>query len=120
MGSGCLQVTFPPQKNLIISWTDFGLILEKYPWLHLNKLKHPEHSPPNTGWEAEELCETYWPTEYRINRQDRLHMINCSYLYLWVWILSMPGLSPFSFIIFPLLETEEQKSIAECWHHTEN
>lgn len=104
-GADCMWV-FP--KKLIISWTD----LEKYPGSHLNKLKHPEPSPPTKVWGAKELCETHWPTEYRFNRQERLHMINCSYLYLWVGILSVPGLSPFYFIISPLLETEEQKSIA--------
>lgn len=94
--------------KLIISWTDLGS-WKKIPVSHFNKPRHPEHSSPTPGWEAKELCETYWPTECRFNRQERLHMINCSYLYLWVWLLSMSGLSPFYFIIFPLLETEEQK-----------
>lgn len=106
----CCRWLSPSQ--LIISWTDFELILEKKPRSHLNMPRNSEHSPPSAQQDVKELCETYWHAEYRRNRQERLHMINYGYLYLWVWILKMPGLSPFYFIIFPLLETEEQKSIA--------
>lgn len=111
LGWGCLQVTFlAPQ--LIIIWTDSGPVLEKNPMSHLKRLRHPEHFPLTTGQEAESCVKLTDPVEYRFNRQERLHMINYIYLYLWVWILRMLGLSPFYFIIFPLLEPEEEKSIA--------
>lgn len=47
LGLGYVAGDFPPQQ-LMISWTDFELILEKNPRSHLNKLRHSEHSPPTT------------------------------------------------------------------------
>lgn len=121
LGLGLFASGSPPPLPTHYSWNWFWTHLGKEPWVTSPQAVAPRTFPTNHRLRAKELCATYWPTEYRFNRQERLQMINCSYLYLWVWIFSMPGLSPFYFIIFPLLETEEQKSIAwvlaSHWNH---
>ena len=108
LGLGYVAGDFRPHNSLYLE-----LILNSY-WKrspgHISTCRGTQNIPHQVHGRTLRSCVKL--TDTLSNRQERLHMTNYGYLYLWVWILKMPGLSPFYFIIFPLLETEEQKSIA--------
>lgn len=96
--------------KLIISWTD--LRSWKKTLCHILTSRGTQNIPhqPQAGKLKSCVKLTDPLSVDLIDKRDCIWLI--AVIYIYGFDLSISGLSPFYFIIFPLLETEEQKSIA--------